>query len=51
MILNRPVTIFFNTDDANAATTKLRQTKTILVSFIMTNILLYETKVTGAIKI
>ena len=45
------MTKFYNSDDINASTAELRQTKTRLVSFKMIDILLHETKVAGVNKI
>ena len=33
LILNRPITKFYNSDDVNATTVELRQTKARLISF------------------
>ena len=49
--LKKTITKFYNSDDANATTAELRQTKTRLISFKMIDNLSNETKVTGGDKI
>ena len=50
-ILNRPITKLYNSDDVNATTAELRQTKTRSIFLKMIDNLLHETKVTGGDKI